>query len=120
MRVEIRIATLALTSMFAIGAFAGCIPVESSDPGEADESRPEGPVGEAASAQIPPNSLFTLKQSGVTVAQAWAGTIGAGTPTEYWVAKSAYSPSAARTFTFETPQSCSAWKSTVCSSSWTG
>src|SRR5262245_16570486 len=79
-----------------------------------------GALGTATANQIDPlNVAYGLLQSRVLKASAWAGLDPAGAPVEYWAAKPSYSSGAARTFSPST-QSCAAWKSSVCTSSWSG
>ncbi len=101
-----------LTAITLVGV--GCV-AQTGDTG-ADES-----VGVASQAQLDPGTKqYTIAQSGITVASAWAGPNGAGLPVEYWVSKASYSPTAARTFT-GAGQTCANWKRSVCSgSAWTG
>ena len=87
---------------------AGCVDTTAGEEPDAEDE-----VGSASSAQIDPLRSFLLKQGGVTVASAWAGSMASGAPVEYWVAKATYSASAPRTFQ-GTTQSCSSWKASVC------
>jgi hypothetical protein len=92
-------------------AAAGCL--------GSGESADEGPVGAARGAQIEPQRTYAMKQSGVMVASAWAGTTTGGAQVEYWAALPSYVSKDDREIT-GTPGSCAAWKRTVCSPSWSG
>ena len=85
------------------------------------ESEPqgEGPLGSASQAQIEPQRAYTISQGlmGIT-ASAWAGPVD-DVGREYWVTRSNYQPSAARTFNGAS-KTCSAWKKDVCGRGWTG
>jgi hypothetical protein len=106
------VSSLGLAALFPLAA--GCL-VDSGgrEPGD-DE------VGAAVSAQVDEDQKsYTITQSSVTVASAWAGVIGLGTKVEYWVAKPGYQSGATRAFSGAS-QTCSAWKSGVCGTGWSG
>jgi hypothetical protein len=107
-----RVLSMSFGILALVSVAAGCLaPAGPTDSG--------GPIGEAASAQVDGGTkTYWLHQLGTLQASAWAGTVG-GVATEYWVAKSGYSASAARTFS-QTTQSCGTWKRGVCDTSWSG
>ena len=83
---------------------------------EAGDSSADEAVGVAAQPQIDPYRSYSMVQDGAVTASVWGGTNSAGAPVEYWVAKSGYNASAARTIN-GVSESCSAWKRGVCSAS---
>lgn len=102
--------------MVVCGAVMGCVETSPESEPEVDEED----VAAAPSPQLDPGyRSYTIKQSGVIVASAWAGQIASGETVEYWVSKPAYAPSSARTIEGAT-QSCATWKRSVCGASWSG
>lgn len=112
------ISSLCLVALASMAA--GCVDASGGEQDSESESGEEQ-VAEAASAQLDPGwRTYSIKQSGVLVASAWAGTISTGEVVEYWVSKPSYASTAARTFEGAS-QSCASWKSSVCSSrAWSG
>lgn len=107
---------LSSLSLFTVlSMLTACDPQDVPDDAETEEE-----TGAASSAQIDPGiRAYAIKQSGVLVAHAWAGTISSGAQVEYWAAKPTYSPGAERTFEGSS-KSCASWKRTVCAASWSG
>lgn len=106
------LSALGLAALFSMTP--GCVDGPGLDAPESDAEE----VAEAASPQLDPGyKSYTIKQSGVTVASAWAGTLSSGAVAEYWAARPAYSGPAARSFDGG-HQSCASWKASVCNPVW--
>lgn len=107
------LALLAVSSMAA-----GCTVQSDGEDPDADAEREE--VATAQSPQVViGDKRYLIQQSGVTVASAWAGTIGSGATVEYWAAKPTYVDTAARSLDGD-HSTCANWKASVCNKTWAG